>query len=328
MDDRGIRSRILVASRRGTTGSCRAGRRWAWWALVPMLAVGLSACTSDGGDRPGTGQPAPERPAPGQPAPESPKAPPNGKPGEDAQGDATTLASFFRGLTLTRRGSFGWREVTVLPAAGPGDGPVLRVRYPADSASHRAAATGASAGGAQAYLTHPSGPLEEAWLSYDVRFPPGFDFVKGGKLPGLYGGTVTSGQRIPDGTDGFSTRYMWRRSGDGEVYAYLPTSQKHGTSIGRGSWTWPAGRWVQVVQHVRLNTPGRADGVLDVWFQGKQVLHRTDITYRTTRDLRIDGLFFSSFFGGGDRSWATPKDQYADFADVHLSATALPGTAR
>jgi hypothetical protein len=230
------------------------------------------------------------------------------------------MAGFFKGLTLTRHGSFGWRKVTVLPAAGPGAGPVLRVLYPADSASRRAAADGASAGGAQAYLTHPSGPLEE--------FPPGFDFVKGGKLPGLYGGTVTSGQRIPDGTDGFSTRYMWRRSGAGEVYAYLPTSTKHGTSLGRGSWTWPTGRWVQIVQHVRLNTPGQADGVLDVWFQGEQVLHRTDITYRTVRDLKIDGVFFSSFFGGGDRSWATPRDQYADFAAIHLSATAVAPTAR
>jgi len=238
------------------------------------------------------------------------------------------LAGFFRGLTLTRHGSFGWRKVTVLPAAGPGNEPVLRVRYPADSASHRAAADGASAGGAQAYLTVPSGPLQEAWLSYDLRFQTGFNFVKGGKLPGLYGGTVTSGQHIPDGANGFSTRYMWRRSGAGEVYAYLPTSTKHGTSIGRGSWTWPTSRWVQIIQHVRLNNPGKADGVLDVWFQGKQVLHRTDITYRTTRDLKIDGVFFSSFFGGGDRSWATPRDQYADFAAIRLSPTAIAPTAR
>lgn len=215
----------------------------------------------------------------------------------------------------------------MLPAAGPGGVPVLRVSYPADSASRRATADGASSGGAQAYLTDPSGPLEEAWLSYDVRFQPGFDFVKGGKLPGLYGGTVTSGQHIPDGTDGFSTRYMWRASGNGEVYAYLPTSRQHGTSIGRGSWIWPDGRWVRVVQHVRLNTPGEADGVLDVWFQGGQVLHRADLTYRTTDDLKIDGLFFSSFFGGGDRSWATPRDQYADFAALRLSATAIPPAA-
>jgi hypothetical protein len=296
--------------------------------LVSLLAVALSACTS-GNDGPPAKSPAPTpgSPAPNSPAPGSPEAPARGEPGENAHGDAAVLARFFSGLTLTRHGSFGWRTVTVWPAGGPSAVPALRVRYPADSASHRATADGASAGGAQAYLPVPSGPLEEAWLSYDVRFPTGFDFVKGGKLPGLYGGTVTSGQHIPDGTDGFSTRYMWRTGGDGEVYAYLPTSQTHGTSIGRGSWTFPTGRWVQVVQHVRLNTPDQADGVLDVWFQGKQVLHRTDLTYRTTADLKIDGVFFSSFFGGGDRSWATPKDQYADFAAMRLSATPIPPAA-
>jgi hypothetical protein len=322
MKDHTIRPGIGAASKQATAGSRRTSHRWASWALVPALAVGLAACTSDSQGPPA---PGPRSPTPGSP---TPGTTPGGEPGENAQGDPTVLARFFGGLTLTRHGSFGWRTVSVLHTAGPGAGPVLRVRYPADSASHRAAADGASAGGAQAYLTVRSGPLEEAWLSYDLRFQTGFDFVKGGKLPGLYGGTVTSGQHIPDGTDDFSTRYMWRTAGEGEVYAYLPTSQTHGTSIGRGSWTFPAGRWVQVVQHVRLNTPGQADGVLDVWFQGEQVLHRTDITYRSTRDLKIDGLFFSSFFGGGDRSWATPRNQYADFAGFRLSAAAIAPAAR
>jgi len=35
--------------------------------------------------------------------------------------------------------------------------------------------------------------------------------------------------------------------------------------------------------------------------------------------LRIEGLFFSTFFGGGDASWATPRDQYADLAGFELA---------
>lgn len=73
-------------------------------------------------------------------------------------------------------------------------------------------------------------------LSYAVRFSSNFNFVLGGKLPGLYGGIGNTGGNIPDGTDGFSTRYMWGRNGVGEVYAYLPTSQQYGTGIGRGNW--------------------------------------------------------------------------------------------
>jgi hypothetical protein len=31
---------------------------------------------------------------------------------------------------------------------------------------------------------------DEAWMSYKVKFSPGFDWTKGGKLPGLCGGGV------------------------------------------------------------------------------------------------------------------------------------------
>ena len=168
--------------------------------------------------------------------------------------------------------------------------------------------------------------MDEAWLSYRLRFPAGFDFVKGGKLPGLFGGTATSGRRIPDGTNGFSTRYMWRAGGRGEVYAYLPSSKKHGTSLGRGAWRWPTGRWVQVVQHVRLNDPQGSDGVIDVWLAGKKVYTAAGLRFRSTDRLKIDGVFFSTFFGGGDRGWASPRDQYADFADVRMS-TGVPAQA-
>jgi hypothetical protein len=227
---------------------------------------------------------------------------------------------FGAGLALERHGAFGWDRVTQLPGAGPGGQPALQVSYPVNSASQRAMNTDdTGGGGAQAYLARTGGPLDEAWLAYDVRFPAGFRFVKGGKLPGLYGGTVTAGRHIPNGRNGFSTRYMWRAAGVGEVYAYLPTSVAHGTSIGRGAWTWPTGRWARVVQHVRLNTPGVADGLVEVWLDGARVLSSAGLTYRTVPTLRIEGVFFSTFFGGGDASWATPVEQAAQFADVRLS---------
>lgn len=225
------------------------------------------------------------------------------------------LAS-FTGLAFREEGSFGLDRAELVE----GD-TVLRVHFPAGSASNRAGGPG---GGAQAYLPLPA-PVDELVLRYRVRFPDGFDFVKGGKLPGLYGGTVTGGQRIPDGTDGFSTRYMWRAEGAGEVYAYLPTSVDAGTSLGRGCWTFPTGRWTQVEQHVRLDTPGASDGTIAVRVDGEPVLLRTGLTFRSTTDLRIEGVFLSSFFGGGDSSWATPVDQYLDLADVEVAPpTAAP----
>ena len=115
-------------------------------------------------------------------------------------------------------------------------------------------------------------------------------------------------------TYGFSTRYMWRRQGDGEVYAYLPTSRKHGTSMGRGNWQFQPGKWYQLEQEVILNQPGKSNGQIRVWLNDKKVLDQGGLMFRTANSLKIEGIFFSTFFWGGDASWATPQDVYADFA--------------
>lgn len=196
----------------------------------------------------------------------------------------------------------------------------LVVRYPAGSASNLAHETdGTPLGGAQAYLPLVDGPADDLHLRYCLRFADGFDFARGGKLPGLYGGTVTGGQRIPDGANGFSTRFMWRAEGRGEVYAYLPGSEEHGTSLGRGAWTFATGRWQCVEQRVHLNTPGTADGEVHVWLDGQPVLSQTGLEFRTTDALAIDGVWFSTFFGGGDASWSTPRDQEVWFRDLRVS---------
>ena len=248
-------------------------------------------------------------------------AAPDPRPSKGLSDDTAGVQRFF-GPTVRpgNKGSFGLSRAVFLPQRDSRLGQVVRVRYPALSASptvsrdyHR------PQGGAQLYLPLKSGPVNALHLRYYVRFPREFDFVRGGKLPGLYGGTVTSGRRIPDGDNGLSTRYMWRTGGAAEVYAYLPTSVEHGTSLGRGSWHWPTGRWVCVEQAVRLNTPGRSDGTIDVRLDGRRVLHAGGLEFRTTNRLGIDGVFFSTFFGGSDPSWATPRAQYADFAGFAVS---------
>ncbi|OAJ45070.1 hypothetical protein BDEG_28237 [Batrachochytrium dendrobatidis JEL423] len=117
-------------------------------------------------------------------------------------------------------------------------------------------------------------------FQYDIYFQPGFDFVKGGKLPGIYGGhSGCSGGR--NSQDCFSSRFMFRTGGAGESYIYLPFDQQvpgfckippksvcnpdYGTSIGRGSWTFPTGEWVTVSQTITLNTVGVADGSITRW---------------------------------------------------------------
>jgi len=165
----------------------------------------------------------------------------------------------------------------------------------------------------------------QATLHYRVRFAAGFDFVRGGKLPGLFGGSGPSGGRIPTADEGFSLRLMWRERGQGEVYAYLPTSRGQGTSLLPGSLRFVPGHWHQLSQVLRLNTPGRDDGTLQLWQDGREVGRAGGLRLRDSAALSIDGVFFDVFFGGNDDSWAPRADTHIDFADVVLAAAAGAG---
>jgi hypothetical protein len=213
------------------------------------------------------------------------------------------------------KGRFGLDNLSIEEEPGQPFERFIRARYPAGSSSPRGSrAEGKPLGGGQFMGTLATGPVDRLFLRYFVRFPADFDFVKGGKLPGLYGGSEVSGGRIPDGTNGFSTRIMWRTAGQGELYAYMPSSDTWGTSLGRGSFSFPRGRWTCVEQEVVLNTPGVADGTVRIWIDDQSALEQAGLLFRTASSLRIEGIFFSTFYGGGDGSWAPRSDAHADFA--------------
>lgn len=182
---------------------------------------------------------------------------------------------------------------------------------------------------------------KEVIFSYSVYFESGFDFVKGGKMPGLYGGTSLSaakscsGGRQDNRDECFSTRLMWRTNGMGEIYNYLPTSVTqgggycetapksicdtvYGDSIGRGSYTWATGAWTTVAQRIKLNDVGVANGEQQLWVNGESIMHLTGLQL-IVKDAKIYGIMAQTFFGGSDQSWASPKDQSAWFKDWSLS---------
>ncbi|MGP9767029.1 polysaccharide lyase [Halomonas sp. AOP13-D3-9] len=185
----------------------------------------------------------------------------------------------------------------------------LRVHYPAGSSS-----PGDEPLGGAGFYSDPSllQGTDRACLSYKVRFPSDFDFVKGGKLPGLYGGEAPSGGDSVDGENGFSMRLMWREQGEGELYPYVVGFE--GKSVGRGLWRYPVGQWVTLEQEVVLNDPKQENGIARVWVDGEPVLEQRNIVFRTTPEITINGLMFSTFFGGTGEGWRTPRDQFVDFA--------------
>ena len=111
-------------------------------------------------------------------------------------------------------------------------------------------------------------------LNYTVEFSSGFDWVKGGKLPGLCGGpkSVTGG-RPANGKNGFSARLMWRADGRGEAYVYhMNQPKKYGQSFPfPATFRFPVAEPVNVRLRVSMNTPGRRDGKLDVWVKTRKL---------------------------------------------------------
>ncbi|MCE8034360.1 polysaccharide lyase [Halomonas sp. MCCC 1A11057] len=198
--------------------------------------------------------------------------------------------------------------------------PALRVLYPKDSSSPSDADKTEVPRGGLGFYTEEARlqGADRVCLHYRLRFEANFDFVKGGKLPGLYAGEAPSGGEEATGKNGYSLRLMWREDGQGELYAYLVG--REGESIGRGSWYFPSGRWVSVEQEVILNTPGEEDGIVRLWIDGWPVLEQRGLVYRTTEEVGVDGVMFSTFFGGTGEEWRTPRDQHVDFADFRLFA--------
>ncbi len=168
------------------------------------------------------------------------------------------------------------------------------------------------------------GLYHELYLRYYLKFEEGFDFNRGGKLPGLMGGGDSwgrSGGHQPDGTNGWTLRFMWRSEGRLVVYAYVPKS-------GNGKWgndKWgqdiacdfkaEQGKWHCIEQYVNVGTPGNDDGILKVWIDGKERLNITDMRFWNVENDYgpVGGICFSTFHGGNTADWAPRIDSYAQF---------------
>ena len=206
-----------------------------------------------------------------------------------------------------------WGRANVAPTA---DG--VRVAFPQGSVNP--GSTAAPTGGA-GFEQRAAAYAEDRCLHYEVRFAPGFDFAKGGKLPGLFGGEAPRGCLPEELSLGFSARLMWRAQGAGELYLYAPNrSTGCGESIGRGAWRFVPGFWTSIDQEVTVNAPGQANGRVRIWVDGRKVIERTDLVLRNEAGIGVDGLLFATFFGGSDPSWASPKAQSAEFRNFEIGS--------
>ena len=171
-------------------------------------------------------------------------------------------------------------------------------------------------------LTIP--PADEYWFTYWLRLKPGWIEGWGGKLPGLAGGTATSG-----GADitpnGWSDRVMWGEMRDGlREYRY---EQDRKSSFGdwypfAGDRFLDVGKWHRMTQWVVINRPNKQDGQVKWWLNDELVLHETKIRWRgdvSENKARVDRVRMTIFLGGGSQQWAVDKETSIEFSDFYVT---------
>ncbi len=165
------------------------------------------------------------------------------------------------------------------------------------------------------FKSHGHPEPEEIYFRYYLRFADDWNpSLDGGKLPGLAGtyGQAGWGMRKTDGYNGWSLRgeFAARPPGVPSVagltaigsYAYHADIE----DAAGESWPWSEGlagvlqnnRWYCIEQYVRLNTPGRKDGVFRAWVDGRRVLERTAIRFRHVPELKIEKIWLNVYHGG------------------------------
>jgi hypothetical protein len=192
-------------------------------------------------------------------------------------------------------------------------------------------------------------PTDHVIMEYKVFFPKDFDWVKGGKLPGLGlgpGKDAATGSNWQEQLGSF--RVMWREEGQAIAYLYLPLEiAKDGTrdgtifvqnrefeSAAEGSLGKHAGidlffknktglqfkkkKWNNVKLEVKLNRPGKYDGYLELTINGTTRKVENTI-FRQSRDIQLNVALVMAFFGGSTVNWAATKKETIKFKDFQMT---------
>ncbi len=167
---------------------------------------------------------------------------------------------------------------------------------------------------------------EEIYFRYYLRLADDWNPRQGGKLPGIAGtyGRAGWGGRPSDGRNGWSARglFLGQREGLTPVGFYCYHADMQG--IYGSHWVWENdrlgylanNRWYCIEQYARMNTPGKNDGVLRAWVDGRRAFEKTDLRMRNTLELKIESVWINVYLGG---SWTAQSDHHLYIDEVAIS---------
>jgi hypothetical protein len=85
-----------------------------------------------------------------------------------------------------------------------------------------------------------------------------------------------------------------------------------------------SGKWYCVVGHVKLNTPGKQDGIFEFWINDTLQASSTNLDWHSTwnnnpDNLHINAIFFENYWNNG-----SPVEQERYFDNIVISTQAIP----
>lgn len=155
---------------------------------------------------------------------------------------------------------------------------------------------------------------ESLFFRYYLRFGETWDPLTSGKLPGLSGtyNKAGWGTRKSNGFNGWSARGLFTImlakndpiSGKIPIGSYVYHANQPKWSGEFFIWNknysgfLDKNKWYCIEQHVKLNTPGKKDGILKAWVDGKIAYENNQLEYRKTSDLKIEKVWMNVYHGG------------------------------
>lgn len=159
-----------------------------------------------------------------------------------------------------------------------------------------------------------------ACLSYSIWLPQDFNFGSGGALPGFVSTTERSdfgltpedyadkrktseaGEQASTSFEPFGVRMVWRPEGGLELLQ-LPNEGHRGTvGLDPAKAALKLAKWTRVEIEAVLNEPGKPNGTIRAWVDGKLVDERFDILWRRDEMQGLQAVS-GNIYNTGSSGW-------------------------
>lgn len=170
---------------------------------------------------------------------------------------------------------------------------------------------------------------EEIYFRYYLKLDPDWKNARdGGKLPGFsatYGKSGWGGRKV-DGTDGWSSRGHFKKPGPDATeigyYCYHADMKSKYGDVLKFNPPLQYDRWYCIEMHCKLNSlgkegePGKKDGILRAWIDGKLAYARSDLRFRDVAKLKIESIWINVYHGGTKRA---PQDLHCYLDNITIA---------